>query len=140
VPGGASTTDVDGDGSSDGGSTPSEPQEPAIAGEQQPATAAGAPPAGGLSSVRARGQAPPSLGPPTTLDTGFQGTLPFDPANPQPQVAAPVAADPAVVSVFDEGEPVDRKQFWSFIAGGLAVLVGAAVIFHVTRRAARGAF
>ena len=113
--------------------------EPGVASDPREAEESGRPDSGSLlSSVRARGQAPPRLGPPTTLDTGFAETLPFDPNAPVDEMAAPPTGDSAVI-VFEEGEALDDKQRLSFIAGGLAVLVGAATIFHVTRRAARAA-
>jgi hypothetical protein len=87
--------------------------------------------------VRARGQAPPRLGPPTTLDTGFGETLPFDTSG---QALSAPEGDAAVVAAFEEEQLLDEKQRMAFIAGGLAVLVGAAVILYVTRRAAREAY
>ena len=131
--------DGDGDGGGSGGGDGGEAADPQIAGEQTAAEPRGAPLSGGLSSVNARGQAPPSLGPPTTLDTGYQETLPFDPRAPE-EVAAPPSGDAAVVTVFEEADALDDKQRYAFIAGGLAVLVGASVILHVTRRAAREAY
>jgi hypothetical protein len=107
-----------------------------------------APPAKGqpnpnlLSQVRAKdGSKRPSLGPPTTLDSGFTETLPFGPGSPE-AVGAPQGRDNAAI-VFEEGDdasPFSNKPTMTFIAGGLAVLVGAAVIFYVTRRAARDAY
>jgi hypothetical protein len=135
----ADAVDTDGDGEPDSGGAGGEPADPEIASEQEAAEARGAPLAGGLSSVAARGQAPPTIGPPTTVDTGYAETLPFDPRDPEQLAAAP-NGDPAVVTVFEEVDPLDEKQRYAFIAGGLAVLVGAAVIMHVTRRAAREAY
>lgn len=87
-----------------------------------------------LSSVNARG-VPPS--PPTTLDTGFNETLSYP--TPAEEAAAPrTTGDPAVVATFEETSesPFSNKQTMTFVAAGLAMLVGALVISHVTRRAA----
>jgi hypothetical protein len=120
---------------SDGGDEAVDPSNPQLAGQQHAASRSGTPLAGGMSSVRARGQAAPRLGTPTTLDTGFGETLPFDTSG---QAAV---GDPAVVAEFDDGgDLMDGKQKLAFIAGGLAVLVVAGMIFHVTRRAAREAY
>lgn len=130
----------DDDAAAGGGDGTGAGADPQIAGEATTAETRGAPGSGGLSSVRSRAQAPPRLGPPTTIDTGFDETLPFD--TTRAQAAAPTAppvGDQAVVRVFDEDELLDEKQRLAFLAGGLAVLVGAAVIMHVTRRAAREA-
>lgn len=83
---------------------------------------------------------PVSGGPPTTLDTGFSETLPFDPEAPQGEVAAPPTGDGSVVASFDDADepPVLNQETWTFIAGGLALLMGSMVIRHVTRRAAAG--
>lgn len=110
--------------------------DPQVGGDEQ-APPSGAPPGGGASGG-ARSQAPARLGTATTLDTGFGETLPFDTSG---EAAAPPTGDPAVVATFDdEADGLDEKQRLSFIAGGLAVLMGAAVILHVTRRAAREAY
>ena len=96
-----------------------------------------------LSSVRARGgsgNGRPT--PPTTFDSGFQEALPFKAGDPA--VVAPASGSNAAVAVFDEGDGngglLNNKPTLTFIAGGLAVLVGAAVIFYVTRRAAIDAY
>jgi hypothetical protein len=111
-----------------------DPSNPQLAGQQHASSRSGTPLAGGMSSVRARGQAPPRLGTPTTLDTGFGETLPFDTSGEA------AVGDPAVVASFDDGDVMDEKHKLAFIAGGLATLVVAAMIFHVTRRAAREAY
>jgi hypothetical protein len=139
----ATTVDVEvpaaEDDDGDGEATPTT-VDPGIASDPTPAEESGRPDSGSLlSGVRSRGQAPPAPGPPTTIDTGFQETLPFDPVTGQ-ELAAPPTGDPAVVQIFEETSSLDEKQRLSFIAGGLAVLVGAAAIFYVTRRAARGAY
>lgn len=98
----------------------------------------GRPDPGLLTSVNARGpQAPPS--PPTTLDTGFNETLDYP--TPTGEVAAPTG-DPAVVATFEETpeSPFANKQTMTFVAAGLAMLVGALVITYVTRRAALDAY
>lgn len=129
--------DPDAPATSTGGSDPSAgPVDPQLAGEATQAEVQGQPNGAGLSSVAARGQRPPSLGPPTTVDTGFSETLPFDPNAPSQRASG----DPAVVATFEEVVALDEKQRLAFIAGGLAVLVGAATIFYVTRRAAREAY
>lgn len=111
--------------------------EPSLAGEQQAASPSGRPLS--LSTGRAAGQRQPGLGPPTTLDTGFQETLPFDTSGGD-QAAVGPNGDPAVVATFEDEDPLGEKQRLAFIAGGLATLVTAAAIFHVTRRAAREAY
>jgi hypothetical protein len=81
------------------------------------------------------GGGPPT--PPTTADTGFKQALQY-PAG-KPAAAAAPTGDPAVVAVFDEGggtSPLSNRSTMSYVAGGLAVLVGAFVIRTVTRRAA----
>jgi hypothetical protein len=96
---------------------------------------------GSLSSVRARAGSPagPS-GPPTTLDTGFSETIDYgDPAT----VSEDGPAEGSAVALFDEstgGSPWSDKETMSFVAGGLAVLMGAVTILTVTRRAARAAY
>lgn len=132
-PAGAEGDGDGGDAGGDGGA----PVEPSLAGEQQAAAPSGRPLS--LSTGRAAGQRPPSLGTPTTLDTGFQETLPFDTSGGDETAIGP-NGDPAVVATFEEEDILDEKQRMSFIAGGLAVLVGASVILHVTRRAAREAY
>ena len=95
-----------------------------------------------LSSVRARGGSGAPSGPPTTFDSGFQGTLPFKTGG-QSAAALPGGGDPAVVARFDEGGDgsfFGSKAAMTFIAGGLAILVGAGVLFYVTRRAAVDAY
>jgi len=76
-------------------------------------------------------------GPPTTADTGFSDVLPF--AGGQ-GVAAPPSGDGSVVASFDDAEdtPLFNQETWTFIAAGLALLMGSMVIRHVTRRAAAG--
>lgn len=94
-----------------------------------------------LSSVNAVGTHGTPASPPTTLDTGFNPTLDY-PKPADDEVAAPVG-DPAVVVTFDEsgGEsPWENRETMRFIAGGLALLVGALVVTYVTRRAAREAW
>jgi hypothetical protein len=95
-----------------------------------------------LSSVRARGGSGRPASPPTTFDSGFQETLPFQPGDQQ-AAGAPTGGDNAVVATFDEGGDtsiLSNKPTLTFIAGGLAVLVGAAVLFYVSRRAAVDAY
>jgi hypothetical protein len=95
-----------------------------------------------LSSVRARGSRGAPSGPPTTFDSGFDGTLPFDTRRDHSAAALP-GGDPAVVATYDEGGSdslFDSKGAMTFIAGGLAILVGAAVLFYVSRRAAVDAY
>jgi hypothetical protein len=95
-----------------------------------------------LSSVRARGGSGAPSGPPTTFDSGFQGTLPFKTGG-QSAAALPGGGDPAVVATYDEGGTdsfLGSKAAMTFIAGGLAILVGAAVLFYVSRRAAVDAY
>jgi hypothetical protein len=107
----------------------------------QPVT--GKPDSGQLSSVRARGGNGAPSGPPTTFDTGFQGTLPFKTGDQSAAAPRNGSGDPAVVATFDEGGSdsiFGSKAAMTFIAGGLAVLVGAAVLFHVSRRAAADAY
>jgi len=94
-----------------------------------------------LSSVKARGGSGAPSTPPTTFDSGFQGTLPFK-TGTQSAAALPGGGDAAVVT-YDEGGSdsfFGSKAAMTFIAGGLAVLVGAAVLFYVTRRAAVDAY
>lgn len=94
-----------------------------------------------LSSVRARGGSGRPASPPTTFDSGFQETLPFQPGDQA--ASAPTGGDNAVVATFDEGGDtsiLSNKPTLTFIAGGLAVLVGAAVLFYVSRRAAVDAY
>lgn len=103
----------------------------------------GRPDAQSLSSVRARGGNGAPSGPPTTFDSGFQGTLPFKTGDQSAASPVPSGDDPAVVATFDEGgrESIfGSKGAMTFIAGGLAVLVGAAVLFYVSRRAAVDAY
>jgi hypothetical protein len=97
-----------------------------------------------LSSVNARGGNGAPRTPPTTFDSGFQEALPFQPGDDESAAAPPTGTgDPAVVATFDEGGQESlfgSKGAMTFIAGGLAVLVGAAVLFYVSRRAAREAY
>jgi hypothetical protein len=118
----------DGDDGDDGGS------DPALGSSSGPGGGTGPTPIGTSSR-------PVSGGPPTTLDTGFSETLPFDPAAPQEeQVAAPPTGDGSEVASFDDADepPVLNQETWTFIAAGLALLMGSMVIRHVTRRAAAG--
>jgi hypothetical protein len=95
-----------------------------------------------LSSVRARGGRRVPSGPPTTFDSGFDGTLPFK-SGDQSAAALPGGGDPAVVATFDEGDDVSffaNEAALRFIAGGLVILVGAGVLFYVSRRAAVDAY
>ena len=121
----AGTSDDDGDGDGDSG--------PALGSSSAPG--AGSRPAPIGTSSR-----PVSGGPPTTLDTGFSETLPFDPEAPQDEVAAPPTGDGSVVASFDDADepPVLNQETLTFIAAGLALLMGSMVIRHVTRRAASG--
>ena len=101
----------------------------------------GRPDPGSLSSVRARGGGPPS-GPPTTLDTGFEETLPFQPGE-ESAAPPPPQGDNAVVALFDEdtsGSPLSDKGTMKLIAAGLVVLVFASMVLVVTRRAARDSY
>ena len=127
VPGDETTSD--GDGTQNG-------DEPSLTTVVTGAPEQGRPDAGSLSTVRSRGPAP-APSPPTTLDTGFVGTLPFEAPAPG-EVAAPPAGDPAVVATFDTSEDplLKSKDAMSMIAGGLALFVGALVVVYVTRRAA----
>jgi hypothetical protein len=122
----------DGDGDGGGGGDGASPTDGGTSGTS-----------GGTSGIRL--PAPTSRpasggGPPTTLDTGFQETLPFG-AQPEQEVAAPPPArDGSVVASFDDADepPVLNQETWTFIAAGLALLMGSMVIRHVTRRAAAG--
>lgn len=69
----------------------------------------------------------------TTVDSGFQETLPFEPGEEQ---ALP-AGDPAVVAEIDDGGGEDtRKQTLALLAGGSAMGIGALVLRRVLRQAA----
>ena len=125
---GDGAADEDGDDGDDGGSGPP------LGSSSGPGGGTGPAPIGTSSR-------PVSGGPPTTLDTGFSETLPFDPAAPQAEeVAAPPTGDGSVVASFDDADepPVLNQETWTFIAAGLALLMGSMVIRHVTRRAAAG--
>lgn len=103
----------------------------------------GRPDPGSLSSVRARGGSGRPSGPPTTLDTGFQETLPFQPGDPNAGSAPPPSGDDAAVALFDEdtsGSPLSDKHTMQLIAAGLVVLMFASMVLVVTRRAARDAY
>ncbi|MEA3020460.1 MAG: hypothetical protein QOI47_1984 [Actinomycetota bacterium] len=119
--------------SGSGGGTGEPPLTSVVTG----APAQGRPDPSSLSSVnRVNGSGPPT--PPTTADTGFKQALQYPAGKPAAAAAAPTG-DPAVVAVFDEGggtSPLSNRSTMSYVAGGLAVLVGAFVIRTVTRRAA----
>jgi hypothetical protein len=105
--------------------------------------ARGQPDASSLSSVRARGGSGRPSGPPTTIDTGFEQTLPFQPGDQSAAAAPPPSGDPAVVAIFDEGgsgSPLSDERTMKLIAAGLVVLVFASTVLVVTRRAARDAY
>lgn len=134
VPAQSASTGGDGSGSGDSG-------EPPLTTIVTSETHQGAPNPGLLSSVNAAGShgGPPS--PPTTLDTGFNPTLSYP--TPADEAAAAPTGDPAVVVTFDEGgadTPWENRETMTFVAGGLALLVGALIVSHITRRAAREAW
>lgn len=68
----------------------------------------------------------------TTVDDGFQETLPFEPGDEQ---ALP-AGDPAVVAEIDDGGDGAKKQTLALVAGGSAMAVGALLLRRVLRQAA----
>jgi hypothetical protein len=154
VPAAPTTVDVDvpgeraSDGGSNGGSSGSgkgtsgsgDPVDPELAGAQVQAGEQGRPDAGSLSSVRRRASTGRPT-PPTTADTGFSETIDY--GEPGEEAAVLPGGDPSVVALYDEsvtGSPWSNKETMSFVAGGLAVLMGAAVVLTVTRRAARAAY
>jgi hypothetical protein len=92
---------------------------------------------GALQQQAARlrpGAAPPrAVSPPTTVDTGFQPTLPFGPGNPNPDPDSNAAAPPTSgpgdglaaggsLQTFEDG-PGDRKAVLAPVAGALALLM-----------------
>jgi hypothetical protein len=139
VPGERASSDGDG-ASGSGGSGSGEPVDPELAGSQVQVGESGRPDAGSLASVRRRSSgARPT--PPTTADTGYSETIDY--GEPGEQAAVLPDGDPSVVAVYDEtitGSPWSNKETMSFVAGGLAVLMGAAAVLTVTRRAARAAY
>ena len=91
---------------------------------------------GSLEQQAARlrpGAVPPGAtiqpGPVTTIDSGFQETLPFDPANPGVATTTP-PGEPATglaaggsSQIFEDDAPSDRKTVLAPVAGALALLV-----------------
>ena len=68
---------------------------------------------------------------PTTLDTGFQETLPFQ----QPQSTdAPPAGGTAIANLNDEGDS-NQRQSLLLVAGGTTTLSWALVLRYLTKRA-----
>ena len=70
----------------------------------------------------------PGGGTVTTIDTGFQETLPFDPSNPNAATTTPTGATDGglaaeSVQLFDDGDGSDRKAVLAPVAGALALLV-----------------
>jgi hypothetical protein len=118
--------------------------DPELAGSQSQVGESGRPDAGSLSSVRRRASAGARPTPPTTADTGFSETIDYgELGGPDDQAAVLPTGDPSVVAVYDEtitGSPWSNKETMSFVAGGLAVLMAAATVLTVTRRAARAAY
>lgn len=119
--GDAGDGDGDGDSTSDGGSGGS-----GSGGGTRPSISPARPTGGG--------------GPPTTLDTGFAERLPFGEQPAEEVAAPPPSGDGSVVAAFDDSDdaPLLNPETWTFIAAGLALLMGSMVIRHVTRRAAAG--
>lgn len=128
--------DGDGDGSADGDDA-GDDGAPLGSSSSNDGGGGGSDP-GALSSVRQRGGGGPPRTSPTTIDTGFGETLPFDTSQQPPgEVAAP-AGDGSVVAEFEfeKTSPFANRETMAMIAGGLALLVGSLVIVYVTRRAA----
>jgi len=141
------------------GATAAEADQVASAGSDMAATEVPEPPA--TTSTTGRSSAPqPAAGAgpggrlptatvtprtPTTRDTGFRGTLPFDPSQTTTSIipgelAAPAPTAPpvddAVVAIIEEpGDDGGTDQLLVPVAAGLALLVGGANVRHVVRRA-----
>ena len=75
----------------------------------------------------------------TTVDTGFQETLPFDPNNPGAVTTASAPPDGglagASLQTFDDGDGSDRKAVLAPIAGALALLVAFLQLRWLLRQA-----
>ena len=100
-------------------------------------TAEGAPPS---SSIQVTGGEGPrvvtrTIGrtPRTTIDTGYEGTLPFQ--QPQPTDAAPPPAGNAIATLSDEGDDSTQRQTMLLVAGGTTTLSWALVLRYLTKRA-----
>lgn len=84
-----------------------------------------------------------SLRTPTTRDSGFGGTLPFDPSltttsiAPGEQPPPPLPGDSAVMALTEVGSDAGPRRLLLPVAGSLALLVGAAHVHHVVRRASQ---
>lgn len=85
--------------------------------------------AGGGAAARPRTRA--------TVDDGFGRNLPFDPnaTTSLPPTRVP-AGDAAVVAQFDDSDEDDRRGVLIPVAGGLALIVGAAHLALLSKRAA----
>jgi hypothetical protein len=69
---------------------------------------------------------------PTTADTGFAETLPFQ--QPQPEVTEP-AGGTAIANLNDDGNDSTRRQSLLLVAGGTTTLSWALVLRYLTKRA-----
>ena len=74
----------------------------------------------------------------TTIDTGFEQALPFQPGQPQPQptpTPEPPASGNAIANLNDDDGGSTRRQTMLLIAGGTTTLSWALVLRYMTRRA-----
>jgi hypothetical protein len=70
--------------------------------------------------------------PPTTLDTGFEETLPFQ----HPETSdAPPAGGTAIATLNDDGDDSTQRQSLLLVAGGTTTLSWALVLRYLTKRA-----
>ena len=98
---------------------------------------------GGTShpSIQVSGNAAPrgvnrtfSRSSPTTLDTGFEQTLPFQSPSDQQAGNAPTAGGTAIATLNDDGDDT-RRQTMLLVAGGTTTLSWALVLRYLTKRA-----